>query len=42
MGKIIKKVKTKRGYCIGKTEITILCYANDVVLFAENKNDLQD
>lgn len=41
MDEIIKKVRDKRSYKMDGQEIKILCYADDVVLFAENENDLQ-
>lgn len=41
MDEIIRKVKTGRGYRMGDQEFTILCYADDAVLFAESEDDLQ-
>ncbi|KAK9887098.1 hypothetical protein WA026_020042 [Henosepilachna vigintioctopunctata] len=41
MDEIIKKVRGMRGYKMGDKEISILCYADDAVLIAENEDDLQ-
>ncbi|XP_015181515.1 PREDICTED: uncharacterized protein LOC107069067 [Polistes dominula] len=41
MDKIIGKVRELRGYKMGNKEVTILCYADDAVLIAENEDDLQ-
>lgn len=41
MDEIIKQVRRLRGYRMGNRNITILCYADDAVLVAENEDDLQ-
>ncbi|XP_030766597.1 uncharacterized protein LOC115890494, partial [Sitophilus oryzae] len=41
MDEIIKQVRHLNGYKMGDRNITILCYADDAVLFAENEDDLQ-
>ena len=41
MDEIIGNVRLLKGYSMGDQEITILCYADDAVLVAENENDLQ-
>lgn len=41
MDEIIKKVRRLKGYKMGNENISILCYADDAVLIAENEDDLQ-
>ena len=42
MDRIINQVKgVGRGYRMGQTEFKIFCYADDAVLIAESKNNLQ-
>lgn len=41
MDEIIRNVRLLKGYSMGDQEITILCYADDAVLVAENEDDLQ-
>lgn len=41
MDEIINSVKNLKGYKMGNNEIKIACYADDVVLFAEEEDDLQ-
>lgn len=41
MDEIIKQVRHLKGYKMGNRNITILCYADDAVLVAENEDDLQ-
>lgn len=41
MDEIIKKVRVGRGYRMGNEEVTIICYADDAMICAENEDDLQ-
>lgn len=41
MNKIIDAVKKRNGYKIDNKNLTILCYADDAVLIADNEDDLQ-
>lgn len=41
MDEIIGGVRNLNGYKMGNHNITILCYADDAVLIAENEDDLQ-
>lgn len=42
MDEILEKIKTVgRGYKMGTREIKLICYADDVVLIADNEDDLQ-
>lgn len=42
MDKIMQNVKrTGEGYWLGNTEMRMVCYADDVVLMAEDKDNLQ-
>ena len=41
MNEIIKEVRTKDGYKMGRKDLNIIRYADDVVLMADNEDDLQ-
>jgi hypothetical protein len=41
MNEIIKGIKGMRGYRTGESMINLVVYADDVVLIAENEDDLQ-
>jgi len=41
MNEIIKSIKGVRGYRTGDSLINLVVYADDVVLIAENEDDLQ-
>ncbi|XP_060524527.1 uncharacterized protein LOC132700944 [Cylas formicarius] len=41
MDEVIKKVRLGRGYRMGSDEVTIICYADDAMICAENEDDLQ-
>lgn len=41
MDKLIHSVKTMEGYIMGKKNFKIVCCANDAVLIAYTKKDLQ-
>lgn len=40
MDEILKKIKSLKGYRLGRSNVNILCYADDAVLVAENEDDL--
>lgn len=41
MDEIIHEVKKQEGYRMGAHKITIICYADDAILIADNEDDLQ-
>jgi hypothetical protein len=41
MNEIINSIKGMRGYRMGESLINLVVYADDVVLIAENEDDLQ-
>lgn len=41
MDEILKKMRNMDGYKMDNRNIVVLCYADDVVLIAENEDDLQ-
>jgi hypothetical protein len=41
MNEIIKSIKCMIGYRMGESMINLVVYADDVVLIAENEDDLQ-
>jgi hypothetical protein len=41
INEIIKSIKRMRGYRMGESMINLVVYADDIVLIAENEDDLQ-
>lgn len=41
MDEIIRKVHTGKGYKTGQRDVRVVCFVDDTILYAENKDDLQ-